>query len=75
MFTPDKKSHPIQNESGNSQGGHFPCLCGCPVTEFSNLMKSLGLCLRGSRSIFDKNIESSMVEDAAVSELTSKIKV
>ena len=40
-----------------------------------SLMKSLGLCLRGSRSIFDKNIESSMVEDAAVSELTSKIKV
>ena len=40
-----------------------------------SLMKSLGLCLRGSRSIFDKNIESSMVENAAVSELTSKIKV
>ena len=35
-----------------------------------SLMKSLGLCLRGSHSIFDKNIESSMVEDAAVSELT-----
>ena len=30
--------HPeIQSESGNSQGGHYPCNCGCKVSQFSNL--------------------------------------
>lgn len=30
--------HPeIQSESGNSQGGNYPCNCGCHVSQFSNL--------------------------------------
>ena len=30
--------HPeIQFESGNQQGGHFPCLCGVKIDQFSNL--------------------------------------
>ena len=34
--------HPeIQSESGNSQGGNFPCMCGCPVKGFRNLQHSL----------------------------------
>ena len=32
--------HPeIQSASGNSQGGTFPCLCGCPVyTNLTNVL-------------------------------------
>lgn len=34
--------HPeLQSESGNSQGGDFPCMCRCPVNQFNNLNYTL----------------------------------